>query len=75
MSSKLSDNVKILVELVHYLSYGNEKEMGFTLKEVLSFLETPIKHKNGKNTLDCIKAEGLAFLNELKTYMNEMENY
>ena len=75
MSKKLSDFEKLLTELVHFLAYGNQTEMGLTLRETISYLQKPIKSKGGKNCLECLQTEGLAFINQLKIYMNELKDY
>lgn len=71
----MTEYEKNLISLVHYLSYGSKGEMGLSLKEVLRYLQKPIPFKNNKTCLECLRSEGLAFLNELKTYMNDLESY
>jgi hypothetical protein len=75
MLRKLSSFEILIVELVHYLSYGDQKEMGLTLRETKNYLQKSIPHKNGKNCLECLEMEGLTFINELKIYMNELKDY
>ena len=75
MSRKLSDFERLLVNLVHFLAYGTQREMGLTLRETTHYLQKPIPAKQGKNCLECLEKEGLAFINELKIYINELEDY
>ena len=46
---ELTNYEELLIELVHYLAYGDRKDMGLTLKEVKHYLTKPIKSKGGKN--------------------------
>lgn len=66
---KLTDNEKLLVELVYMLS--NQTDL--SLKEVKFLLEKPMPAKRGKNCLECLEKDKRAFLNELITYLNEMD--
>jgi len=72
--NKLTPKQKLLVELIHYLAYGTQSELGLTLKELEAFLQKPIAAKGGRNCLQCLNDEGLAFINELKTFMNELDH-
>jgi len=71
---KLTPNEELLVELVHYVAYGTEREMGLTLKETKLFLTRPIKAKSDYNALECLNSDGRAFINELKTFINASES-
>lgn len=62
-----------LIILVHFLSQGNKSELGMDLKDIKWFLTTPIHWKNNRNALQCLKDEGLSFINELKAYVNALE--
>jgi len=66
---KLTKNEELLVELVHFMSYGTDMD----LKTTKSLLQKPISNKNGRNCLECIHQEGRTFINEIITYINETE--
>lgn len=70
----MTDYEKNIIILVHFLSFGSRSEMGLSIKEVLRYLEKPIPSKNGKTALECLRKDGLEFINELKTYMNDLED-
>lgn len=74
MNRKLTPFERLLVEIVHYLAYGDRLEMGLNLRETIRYLENPINSKQNKNCLECLEDEGLGFINELKIYMNELED-
>ena len=67
----LTKEEELLVELVHFLSFGTELEHGFKHKEVRDFLITPIKKKGNKSPLELLELEGSAFLNELRVILGE----
>lgn len=71
--TKLSEHEEHLVELVHFLSHGSKKHAGLSLKEVRQFLYKPIASKRGRNSIECLKDEGRAFINEIKTFVNDLE--
>lgn len=71
----LTNQEELLVELVHYLTFGSDSEQGLPLKEVQKFLITPISSKDGKTPIECLRTEGRAFINELKIFMNETEGF
>jgi hypothetical protein len=66
---KLTKFEKNLVALVHFLAYGNKLDFGLTLEETLDFIVKPIPHKGNKTSLDCLKTNPDAFLEELKQYL------
>jgi hypothetical protein len=68
---KLTEREKLLVELVHILSYGDKIEFGLTLEEVLDYLEKPIGRKQNRNALECLDKQGDKFINELRDYLSE----
>jgi hypothetical protein len=68
---RLSDEERLLVQLVHLLSYGDKLEFGLTLSEVLDYLEKPIPRKGNKNAMECLKLEGDKFLKDLQDYLSE----
>jgi len=74
MSKIMSDYEEKLVELVHFLSRGSKKHQGLSLKEVKELLYKPIISKRGMNSLQCLETEGRSFINELKTFINELED-
>jgi hypothetical protein len=67
----LTEYEHLLVELVHYLAYGNDLEHGLTPHEIKEWLTKPLRRKEGKNALQCLKEEGNAFLEELREYMSK----
>lgn len=67
----LTKNEELLVRLVHQLSYGDDMEMGLTLKEIKDLLVQPIKRKDKKNALECIELEGEKFLEEFTKFIEE----
>jgi len=69
MSRKLNYHEELLVELVHFVSYGT----GLNLRATKQLLQKPISNRNGMSCLDCLDKEGRAFLNELITYINDAE--
>ena len=71
---ELSEFEENLVELVHFLAYGSAKERGLTLREVKQFLATTLKDRKGRNVLESLAKDGRSFINELKTFMNEMDD-
>jgi len=74
MARQLNKDEELLAELVHYISYSTSTDKGLTYKEIKWWLTNPIPHKDGKNALDCLSEEGQAFINEIKTFMNALEN-
>jgi hypothetical protein len=45
-----------------------------SLKEVKTFLTTPIKAKDNLTALQCLRLEGRVFINELITFYNELSD-
>ncbi len=68
---RLSERERLLVELVHILSYGDKIEFGLTLDEVLEYLERPIPRKKNRNALQCLDADGERFIQQIKDYLAE----
>lgn len=68
---RLSERDKLLVELVHILSYGDKLEFGLTLEEVIEYLEKPIPRRQNRNALQCLDADGERFLQQLRDYLAE----
>jgi hypothetical protein len=66
---KLTEKEKLLVELVHILSYGDKLEFGLTLEEVFEYLEKPIPRKNNRNALECLDIQKEKFIKELRDYL------
>jgi hypothetical protein len=66
---RLSERDRLLVELVHMLSYGDKLDFGLTLEEVVEYLEKPIPRKQNRNALQCLDADGERFLQQLKDYL------
>jgi hypothetical protein len=62
---------KSLIELVHFLAYGNKLEFGFTLEDTISFLTRPIPHKQNKTALLLVKENGSEFIKELKQFLED----
>lgn len=73
MIRQLTPKEELLVELVWFLAYGTEQEIGLGLKDTKNFLTKSISSKGGRNCLECLKDEGREFLNELITYINELD--
>jgi len=67
----LSERERLLVELVHLLSYGDKIDFGLTLEEVQTYLEKPIPRKKNRNALQCLDADGERFLQQLKDHLAE----
>jgi len=67
----MSEYEELLIELIFYLAHGTREEMGFDLKEIKHFLKSPIKKYN-ETPLERLAKEGRSFINELKTFMNEV---
>lgn len=65
---ELSEFEHHLVDLVQFIS-----ARGLSLKDVKTFLNTKSKEHRNMTPLEAIQKTGGAFLNELKTYMNENE--
>ena len=70
MRRKLTDEEELLVELIHFLV----NQTGLSAREVKILIEKPMSHRKNMNCLECLASEGRAFLNELKTYINEIEH-
>lgn len=68
LNRKLTEQETLLIELVHYMAYGTDLD----LNTVKTLLVAPIPGKKGKNCLECLEAEGRAFMNELKTFVNDL---
>lgn len=68
---RLSERDRLLVELVHLLSYGDKLEFGLTLDEVLEYLEKPIPRKQNRNALQCLSADGERFIQQIKDHLTE----
>lgn len=71
---ELTEYEENLIELVHFLSFGSKAQYGLALREVKKFLVTPVRDKRCQTPLDLIEQDGKAFLNELKTFINEIED-
>ena len=69
MKGELTYREALIVELVYELSRGNEKELGYSLEEIVMFLRTPIKNKEGLNALECLDSEGRQFIEELVKFL------
>jgi hypothetical protein len=67
----LSERERLLVELIHLLSYGDKMEFGLTLDEVLEYIQKPIARKQNRNALQCLDADGERFLQQLKDHLAE----
>lgn len=65
---RLTADQELLIELVWLLSQNS----GIDLKTVRTMILKPMKDRKGKNCLECLEADGKAFINELITYLNEM---
>lgn len=72
LKSELTIREFLLVELVHFLAYGDEVETGLTLEETIRFLRTPIRSKDGLNSIECLEREGRRFIEELKIYLQDL---
>ena len=68
---KMSERERLLVELVHLLSYGDKMEFGLTLDEVLEYLEKPIARKQNRNALACLDSDGERFIQQIRDYLTE----
>ena len=65
----LSERERLLVELVHMLSYGDKLEFGLTLEEVVEYLQKPIPRKQNRNVLQCLDSDGERFLQQIKDHL------
>lgn len=63
----------LLIELVHILSYGSEKELGLSLSEVMAFLDSRVKSKDNAKVLDLLDTEGRDVIDKLKKSLKEYE--
>jgi DNA-binding transcriptional MerR regulator len=72
---ELSEFEEHLVELIHFLAFGSKKQKGLTIREVKQFLNTPIKDRQNMTPIELIAKDGREFINELKTYLNELEDH
>lgn len=63
MNRELSDFEIALTHLVHFLA-----SEGLTMRDVEKFLDSKTK---GVKVLDRLEKEGLEFVNELKTFVNQ----
>lgn len=70
---RLTEKERLLVELVHILSYGDKLEFGLTLDEVLTYLEKPIPRKNNRNALECLETQKEKFLKEIRSYLSDKD--
>jgi len=70
---KLGKHEELLIELIHFLAYGTKTETGLTLKDTKNFLTKPIASKGDRNCLQCLREERREFLNELITFINEVD--
>jgi Asp-tRNA(Asn)/Glu-tRNA(Gln) amidotransferase B subunit len=61
------DYSELLIELVHFVA-----QQGLSLKETKEFLTTKISSKGGKTPLQCLQKQGREFINELRTFVNEL---
>ena len=73
IKNKTTDFELLLAELVHYISYSVDGESGLNFKDVKKFLNAKLSHKNNKTVIQCLYEERQHFLNELRTYMNELD--
>jgi len=73
MRRQLTKQEEALVELIHFLSFGDEGHLGLSFEEIKSFLITPIQSKDGKNALECLALEGSQFTQDLQDYLAEEE--
>lgn len=71
MRRQITKQEEALVELVHFLSYGDEGHLGLDYAEMKSFLITPIQSKDGKNALECLALEGSQFTKDLQNFLEE----
>lgn len=68
----LSERERLLVELVHLLSYGDKLEFGLTLEEVIDYLQKPIPRKKNRNALQCLDSDGERFLQQLRDHLADL---
>jgi len=71
----LNEYEHLLIELVHYLSYGNDLEHGLTPQEIKEWLIHPIPHRGGKTALECLKTEGEKFLEDLRLFISSRQTF
>lgn len=64
----LTDREKLLVELVHLLSYGDKLEFGMTLEEVFETLEKPLRKYQNKT---CMQLLSKQFIRELRDHLED----
>ncbi len=74
MKRELSSFEEALVELVHFLSSDAHALGGQTPRTIRKFLTSPVASKGGLTPLELLEQDGMAFVNELKIYVNNMED-
>ena len=71
---RLSERDRLLVELVHLLSYGDKMDFGLTLEEVVEYLDKPIPRKQNRNALQCLDSDGERFLQQIRDYLADRKS-
>lgn len=64
---------ELLIELVHMLAYGSKHEMGLTLRETKQLLKKKMSSKGGRTPIECLETNGKSFINEIRTFLNEVD--
>lgn len=70
MRRELTEFEHLLVELVHFLAYGSDRESGLTLRETKRFLTKPIESKDGRNALQVLESEKRRLIRELEAFLS-----
>lgn len=71
---KLGEYEENLVDLVHFLAQPNGEEAGVTLRDIKTFLTTPIPSHGNATPLQLIQRRGRAFVNEVIIYIRQSED-
>lgn len=65
MNQELTEREALLIELVHYLTYGSEEELGLTLEEVMKFLTARVSQRENMTVLEILGIDGRKFVDEI----------
>lgn len=69
MGQDITEREALLIELVHMLSYGSEAELGLTLAEVMRFLDSRVKRRGMKTSLELLEEDKHAFIEEVRRHL------
>lgn len=78
----IDEKTKALIRLVHFLSYGRVvmdysgnkwHEQGLNSSEIIKFLESPLREREGMTVMECIELQGDTFVNDVISFLNKRE--